>query len=212
MTSSCPVLAGYRFALPRDWALLDGGLCFSSAHLFSYYHLLPYHSIIPVAKLFVTILLGLFGLAVYSSPNSPVRSLVLLLHHWQAPVSHLFSLGDPGSIYFPWASSALFLTLHSHGLLLNSLGFPGPITLSLILGVHSHFSTSYIAHGLLFLSFRTPLNPFTSSRPICLFHGPVIHYSYRLGLMGFLSICQLFSVHVAGLLLSTWASKMAIDI
>ena len=45
---------------------------------------------------------------------------------------------------FPWASrahllslaSALFLTLHYHRLLLNSLGFLGPITLFIILGVH----------------------------------------------------------------------------
>ena len=113
-------------ALLRDWALLDGGLYFSSAHPFSYYHLLPYHSIIPAAKLFASILLGLFGLAVYSSPNGPVRSLVLLLHHWRAPVSHLFSLGCPKPVYFPWASSALFLTLHSHEFLLNSLGLPWP--------------------------------------------------------------------------------------
>ena len=55
---------------------------------------------------------------------------------------------------------------------------------------HSCFSTSYTVHGLLFLSFRAPLSPFTSLRPICLSHGPVIHYSYRLGLMGFLFICQ----------------------
>ena len=51
---------------------------------------------------------------------------------------------------------------------------------------HSHFSTSYTAYGLLFLSFQAPLSPFTSSRPICLSHGPVIHYSRCLGLMGFL--------------------------
>ena len=38
-----------------------------------------------------------------------------------------------------------------------------------------------------------------------------LYYSCRLGLIGFLSICQLFSVRVAGLLLSTWASKMAIN-
>ena len=44
-----------------------------------------------------------------------------------------FPLGVPGPIFFPWASSALFLTLHSHGLLLSSLGFPGPITSSPIL-------------------------------------------------------------------------------
>ena len=123
-------------ALLRNWASLDGGLCFSSAHPFSCYHLLPYHSIILAAKLFASILLGLFGPTVYSSPNGPVRSLVLLLHHWQAPVSHLFSLRRLGPVCFPWASSAIFLTLHSHGLLLNSLGFPGPITLFLILGVH----------------------------------------------------------------------------
>ena len=87
-------------------------------------------------KLFTSILLGLFGPAGYSSPNGLVRPLVLLLHHWWALVSHLFSLGCLGPIYFPWASPALFLTLHSNGLLLNSLGFLGPITLSLILRTH----------------------------------------------------------------------------
>ena len=87
-------------------------------------------------KLFASILLGLFGPAVYSSPNGLVRPLVLLLHHWLAPMSHLFSLGHPGPVCFPWASSTLFLTLHSLGLLLNSLAFPNPITLSIILGVH----------------------------------------------------------------------------
>ena len=51
-------------------------------------------------------------------------------------MSHLFSLGRPRPVCFPWASSALFLTLHYHGLLLNSLGFFGPITLFLILRVH----------------------------------------------------------------------------
>ena len=75
-------------------------------------------------------------ISIYSSPNCPVRPLVLLLYHWWAPVSHLFSLRRPELVCFPWASSDLFLILHSHGLLLNSLGFPGPFTLSLILGVH----------------------------------------------------------------------------
>ena len=80
--------------------------------------------------------LNLVGPTVYSFPNGLVWPLVLLLHYWRAPVSHLFSLGRPEPVCFPWASSALFLTLHSHGLLLNSLGFPSLITLSLILGVH----------------------------------------------------------------------------
>ena len=123
-----------------------------------------------------------------------------------------------------------FLTLHSHGLLLNSLGFPNPITLSLILRAHElaidpllsllsllwicndPFSLFHIIYCLwFFLSFRAPLSPFTCSRLICLSHGPMIHYSCRLGLMSFLSIYQLFFVRIAGLLLSIWTSKMAIN-
>ena len=76
---------------------------------------------------------------------------------------------------------------------------------------HSYFSTSYTTHDLLFLSFRAPLSPFTSIRPIYSSHGPVIHYSCRSGLMGFLSVCQFFSIRVAGPLPSTWASEMAIN-
>ena len=134
-------------------------------------------------------------------------------------MSHLFSLGCPGPICFPWASSTLFLTVHSHGLLLNSLGFPRPITLSFILGVHGFainpllsllsllwacrdlFSLFHIIYcpWFAFSLFLDSLSPFTSSRPIYLFHGPIIHYSCHLGLMGFLSIRQLFSVRVAGL-------------
>ena len=68
---------------------------------------------------------------------------------------HLFFLGRPGSICFPWASSAFSLTSHHHGLLLNSLGFPRPIMLFLILGVHrliinpllSLFSLLWACHG-----------------------------------------------------------------
>ena len=51
-------------------------------------------------------------------------------------MSHLFSLERPEPVCFPWISSAFFLTSHYHGILLNSLGFPGPIVLFLILGVH----------------------------------------------------------------------------
>ena len=51
-------------------------------------------------------------------------------------MSNLFSFGGLEPVCFPWASLALFLTLYFHGFLLNSLGFPGLITLSLILGAH----------------------------------------------------------------------------
>ena len=76
------------------------------------------------------------------------------------------SLGHPWPICFLWASLTFLLTLHSHGLLLTSLGFPDPITLFSSLGfislslipyflcLHyfgpavtlSHFSISYTAH------------------------------------------------------------------
>ena len=50
-----------------------------------------------------------------------------------------------------------------------------------------------------FLSFQASLSPFTSSRPICLFHEPVIHHSYHLGLMVLSPICQCFAALVVGL-------------
>ena len=96
-----PVPLSFMAYLLRGWALLDGGLYLSSTHPFFCYHLLPCHSIILAVKLFASILLGLFGPAVYYSPNGPVRPLILLLHHWRAPVSHLFSLGRPWLICFP---------------------------------------------------------------------------------------------------------------
>ena len=128
-------------------------------------------------------------------------------------VSLLFSLGHPWPICLPWASLALLLTLYSHGLLLTSLGFPGPITSYSSLGfmglpsicyslclhcfrlaaAHSYFF--HIIHYpwvcyLLLLSFRALLSPFAFSRPIYLFHGLVIHYSCRLDLMVFV-LCLL---------------------
>ena len=39
---------------------------------------------------------------------------------------------------------------------------------------------------MLFLSFLASLSPLAFSRPMYIFVGPVTHYSYRLGLMGFL--------------------------
>ena len=99
-------------------------------------------------------------------------------------MSHLFSLRRPKPVCFPWASSTLFLTLHYHGLYWILWASPTQLHYSSSLGsmgllstlyflyfhyfgptvAHSHFSTSYTAHGLLFLSFRAPLSPFTSSR------------------------------------------------
>ena len=89
---------------------------------------MPFHSAIPAVMLFDPSLLGLFVPAAYFSLNDLVRSLGFLLHYLRAPISHLFPLGHPWLICFPWASLALFLTLHSHELLLTHLSFPDPIT------------------------------------------------------------------------------------
>ena len=104
--------------------------------------------------------LGLFGLAIYSSPNGLARLLVLLLYHWWALMSHLFSLGRLGPVCFPWAFSALFLTLHSHGLLLNYLGFPSSITLFLILGVHRSAINPLLSLLSLLWTYRGPFSLF----------------------------------------------------
>ena len=166
-----------------------------------------YNLVVPAVMLFNPNLLGFFGPAACSFLNDSVWSSGFLLYHLRAPVSHLFLLGHPWPIYFPWASLALFLTLHSRGLLLTHLGFLGRITLSLILEAHElainpllslfallraccdSFSLFYIMYcpWVCYFSLQAPLGPFVSLRPICLFHGPTIHYSYRLGLMVFLS-------------------------
>ena len=52
----------------------------------------------------------------------------------------------------------------------------------------SHFSNSYFAHGMLFLSFLASLSPLAFSRHMYIFVGPVTHYSCHLGLMGFFAI------------------------
>ena len=133
-------------------------------------------------------------------------------------VPFFFSLGHHWPICFLWASLTLLLTLHSHELLLTSLGFPGPITSFSSLGFIGLPLTpffvcitlslqwsilTFLYHilpmGMLFLSFWASLNSFTSSRPICLFHELVIHYSCHLGLMVLPPICQPFAALVTGL-------------
>ena len=92
---------------------------------------------------------------------------------WHAPSSSnsalllLGGISSPHDTYFPLSLGFMGLSSTPYFVCFH---YFGPTA------AHSHFSKSYTAHGLLFLSFRTPLNPFISSRPICLSHGPVIHY------------------------------------
>ena len=57
-------------------------------------------------------------------------------------------------------SSALFLTLHHHGFLLNSLGFPDPITLFLILGIHRLAINPLLSLLLLLWAYYCPFSLF----------------------------------------------------
>ena len=95
-----------------------------------------------------------------------------------------FSWAFTNSFGLPWPN---YLISHpsAHGLPLT------PYFLCLhyfkLVVIHSHFSTYILLIGLLLLSLRASLGPFASSRPICLFYGPMIHYSCYLSLMVFLS-------------------------
>ena len=139
LSLSCLLIFLYGLLPLWGWALFDCGLFFLQPTILLLsvvLHFLPYHSVISAVMLFDPSLLGLFGSVAYSSLNDSVWSLGFLLNYLQAPVSHLFPLGHPWPICFPWASLALFLTLHSHRLLLTPLGFSALITLSFILEVH----------------------------------------------------------------------------
>ena len=148
------------------------------------------------------------GLPFTLSPRVLSWPLVFLLIGSYVPF--VFSLGHPWPVCFLWASSSLLLNLHSHGLLLTSLDFPDPITsfsslefmglpltpYSLCMhyfwacsGSFSLFLNHILPMGMLFLSFRASLSPFTSSRPICLFYEFMIHHSCRLGLMALSLVC-----------------------
>ena len=199
----------------RAYSLQELGFClivgFSFFSPFSYsflqsLHFLSYCSAIPAMVLFDLNLLGLFELVAYSSLNDSVQSFGLLGYVACGLLCTIFLLGilDPFTFL---EHPRPFLVFCSRVLLLTPLGFTGPITLSFILGPYGFsinllLSFTFITSGLLWpiftflhhilpmslllLSFRDPLGPSASSRPICLFHGPAIHYSYCLGLMVFL--------------------------
>ena len=139
-------------------------------------------------------------------------------------MSLLFSLGHPWPICLPWASSALLLTLYSHGLLLTSLGFPDPITSYSSLGFMGLPSISYslclhcfgpvvayshfFSHHTLPMGLLLTISLFSGSfEPTCFLKAHLLiswtcdPLFLPLGLNGFcsLSFANFFSVYVAGL-------------
>ena len=134
------LLSNSSFSMARSlwrWALLDCGLLFFQPILLPFsavLHFLLHYFVIPIVVLFDPSLLGFFGPAAYSSLNDSVWSLGFLLRCLRVSVSH-FLLGILGPFTF-LGHSWPFLIMCSHGFLLTPLGFPSPITLSLILGAH----------------------------------------------------------------------------
>ena len=143
-----------------------------------------------------------------------------------------FSLGHPWPICLPWASSTLLLTLYSHGLLLTSFSFPGPITSYSSLGfmglpsipyslylhcygpteAHSYFFSHHTLPMGLLLTISLFLNSF---EPICLLKAHLLvswtcdPLFLPLELNGFLfSVsCQLLCVAELGFLSYIWVSQ-----
>ena len=97
-------------------------------------------------------------------------------------MSSYVPLGIHGLIVFFGLSQPVCLIPHSHGLFTNFIGLPRPNNLILILGVHG------------------PAMNFGLAAALSRFVGPVIHYSYRLGLMVFCYLlCQFFVALIIGL-------------
>ena len=133
--------------------------------------------------------LGLLHVLLSIGYSDLVWSLNLYLCYlgFSWPITLLVGLFDP--FLSPWASSAHFLILHSHGLLLTPLDFPNPITIFFILKAHgllinpllSYFITlnllwlilTFLHHimpmGLLLLSLG-------SFRPICFPQNPFTYF------------------------------------
>ena len=171
------IWAAFWFPAPlRGWYLFFTGLYTSFGPFLDCLSFLSYYSVIPAVM--TQSCWASLGLPFILSPSGLTWPLVFLL--MGSYVLFSFSLGHPWPICFLWASLSILLTLHSHGLLLTSLGFPVPITsfsslefmgLPLTLYflclhyfwaslAHSYFSTSYTAHEYaisLFPSFFKPI-------------------------------------------------------
>ena len=123
--------AVFWFPAPlKGWYLFVTGLYTSFDPFLDCPHFLPYYSVI--SAVITQSCWASLGLPFILFPSGLTWPLVFLLVGSCVPFC--FSLGHPWPIYFLWTFSSLLLTLHSHELLLASLGFPGPITSFSFLG------------------------------------------------------------------------------
>ena len=98
------------------------------------------------------------GLSFILSLNGLTWPLIFLL--MGSCVPFVFSIGHPWPICFFWAFLSLLLTLHSHGLLLTSLGFPVPITSFSSLGFMGLPLTPYFLCLHYFWAYSSPFSLF----------------------------------------------------
>ena len=119
-------------------------------------HFLPYYSVIPAVM--TQFYWASLGLPFTLSPSVLTWPLVFLL--MGSCVPFVFSLGHPWSVCFLRASSSLLLTLHSHGLLLTSLGFLDPITSFSSLGFIGLPLTPYFLCLYYFWAYSDPFSLF----------------------------------------------------
>ena len=108
----------------KGWYLFITGLYTSFGPFLDCPHFLPYYSVI--SAIMTQSCWASLGLPFTLSPSTLKWPLVFLL--MGSCVPFVFSLGHPWPVCFLWTSSSILLTLHSHGLLLTSLDFPGSIT------------------------------------------------------------------------------------
>ena len=122
--------------------------------------------------------------------------LLCSIYFLLASLAHLLSLGILGHFSnsaFPWAITNSFglprpnfFILHPWGswTFHQPLSFFTCITSGLLWSILT-FLHHMLPMGLLLLSLQAPLGPFASLSSICLFYGPMIHYSCHLGIFFF---------------------------
>ena len=162
-------------------------------------------------------------------PNTAISSFITSLASSCVPFvfpcasqARLLSFGSLGpflNFAFSWAFTKFFRLPWPNYIIPHPWGswvYHEPLTFFTFVTLGMSWPILTFPHHILpmvcFSLFPDSFKPIYLLNALFLSHGLVVHYSCRLGLIGFLSICQLFSVCVVGLLLPTWASKMAINI